>query len=413
MKSLPVSAYFWICIILLFSGCESGDSAEKLGALEAFAEMVQAGVKPIALSHPMSTQEADAIWPEAEKIAEKYGIAIYREPNLIHSRLFDHSALGDQEVLIMYSGQNLEAYLAQKEKMKSLDRTENSAQVEKVSRSFGQLLGYPTWRINDLLATQSDFRDLEDFGIQGHELVWFYKDLPAAKSFYLETLGLKMVDETEESVKFQIAGDSYLVLKDVKETAYSGDENKSVALALLTDHLDEWYAHVQAKGVEIKYTLKKNPQGAHDGFVAVDPEGYLLEFETFLQHPENEKLMPRLRIQNPLETSAGSNLDFYGSVSWLYYEDMLPMQNWVEEMLGIELVVDQGWAKVYALSNQSYLGLVDGLRGMNEFSESKLVEFGVLLEDPNGWEQYLEKHTKDYTREKRTFQDLGGYLFRF
>ncbi|MFC3879466.1 VOC family protein [Algoriphagus namhaensis] len=413
MKSLLVFTYFWICIILLSSGCGSGDSAEKLGALEAFAEMVQAGVKPIALSHPMSTQEADALWPEAEIIAEKYGIAIYREPDLIYSCLFDHSSLGDQEVFIMYSGQNLGAYLAYKERVKSLDRIENPAEVEQISRSFGRLLGYPTWRINDLLASQSDFRDLEDFGVQGHELIWFYRDLPAAKRFYLETLGLKLVEETEEVVKFQIAGDSYLVLKDVKVSPYSGDENKSVALALLTDNLEDWYTHVQEKGVEIKYTLKQNPEGAHDGFVAVDPEGYLLEFETFLQHPENEKLMPRLRAQNPQETAMGGNLNFYSSVTWLYYNDMLPMQNWVEETLGLELVVDQGWAKVYALSDQSYLGLVDGLRGMNQFSESKLVEFGVLLEEPKGWEQYLKKKAVDSARVEGTFQDLGGYLFRF
>ncbi|MHA7129849.1 VOC family protein [Algoriphagus namhaensis] len=412
MKHLAFYAYFWIGITFIFSGCASDDSAEKLGAMEAFAEMVQAGVKPLALSHPMSTQEADALWPEAEKIAEKYGIAIYREPDLIHSLLFDQSALGDQEVFILYSGQNLDAYLAYKERMKSLDRIEDSSEVEKISRSFGRLLGYPTWRINDLLAAQSDFRDLEDFGVQGHELIWFYKDLPAAKSFYLETLGLKLVDETVQSVTFQIAGDSYLVLKDLKSSSYSGDEKKSVALALLTDHLDEWYAHVQEKGVEIKYTLKKNPQGAHDGFVAVDPEGYLLEFEMFRDHPENEKLMPRLRAQNPQETAAGEGLDFYGSVSWLYYQDMLPMQNWVEETLGLELIVDQGWAKVYALSDQSYLGLVDGLRGMNQFNESKLVEFGVILEDPEGWEEYLKKNTMDSTRAEAIFRDLGGYLYR-
>jgi len=35
------------------------------------------------------------------------------------------------------------------------------------------------------------------------------------------------------------------------------------------------------KNVAIKYTLKVKPDGAHDGFVAVDPEGYLLEFEMF------------------------------------------------------------------------------------------------------------------------------------
>ncbi len=397
--------------VLVLSFCSPKIEESKLGALEAFAEMVQAGNKPLALSHPMSSEEADAFWPEAQKIAEKYGVEIYREYDLMESGLFDLSGIQGMEVFITYSGTNLEAYLAYKEEMASLNLENNREKFTALSRSFGRLLGYPAWRINDLMARNTDFRDLEDFGIQGHELVWFYKDLAKAKAFYKETLGLNLVEENDESAKFQIAGDSYLVIKDVNSSSYSGNERKSVALALLTDHLEDWYAHVQEKGVEIKYTLKQNPKGAHDGFVAIDPEGYLLEFEMFRDHPENEKLMPRLRAQSPEETSFGGNLNFYSSVSWLYYEDMLPMQNWVKEELGLELIVDQGWAKIYAFSDQSYLGLVDGLRGMNTFSEDKLIEFGVMLEDAEGWENYLKSKTSA-DREPMTFQDLGGYLFK-
>jgi len=396
---------------LILTFCTSKVDQSKSGAFEAFAEMVQAGNKPLALSHPMSPEEADRFWPVAEKIAEKYGVQVYRENELMQSGLFDLSGMEGKEVFILFSGPNLQAYLNYKEWMTSINPENNPAEFIELSRSFGRLLGYPAWRVNDLLAQNTEFRDLEDFGIQGHELIWFYRDLATAKAFYQETLGLKLTEEDEESARFQIAGDSYLVLKDVQSSDYSGEEDKSVALALLTDHLEDWYAHVQENGVEIKYTLKQNPEGAHDGFVAIDPEGYLLEFEMFRDHPENEKLMPRIRAQTPLETSFGGNLNFYSTVTWLYYEDMLPMQNWVEENLGLELIVDQGWAKVYALSDQSYLGLVDGLRGMNEYSDSKLVEFGLILEDAQGWETYLQSKIPE-DREVMTFQDLGGYFYR-
>ncbi len=404
---------FGILILASFSlsFCTPKVDQTKLGAFEAFAEMVQAGNKPIALSHPMSPEEAEVFWPEAEKIAEKYGVKVYREMDLMESGLFDLSGIKGMEVFILHSGMSLQAYLDYKARMGSITLENNPEEFLALSRSFGRLLGYPSWRINDLLAQNTSFRDLADFGIQGHELIWFYQDLAAAKAFYGETLGLKIVEEDEQSAKFQIAGDSYLVLKDVKPSDYSGDEKKSVALALLTDHLEDWHEHVQEKGVEIKYTLKQNPKGAHDGFVAIDPEGYLLEFEMFRDHQENEMLMPRLRSQTPLETAMGGNLNFYSSVTWLYYNDMLPMQNWVEEELGLELVVDQGWAKVYALSDQSYLGLVDGLRGMNEYSEEKLIEFGLILEDAEGWETYIKSRTST-DREPMTFQDFGGYLYR-
>ncbi|HAZ25090.1 MAG TPA: hypothetical protein DCY95_11085 [Algoriphagus sp.] len=112
-------------------------------------------------------------------------------------------------------------------------------------------------------------------------------------------------------------------------------------------------------------------------------------------------------------TKLGSNLNFYGSVTWLYYKDMLPMEIFMTENLGLRLSADQGWAKIYRVSENSYLGLVDEKRGMNSFAEEKLVEVKFDLKDANGWEEYLEKTSVDSTRIKNTFKDLGGYLFRF
>jgi hypothetical protein len=56
---------------------------------------------------------------------------------------------------------------------------------------------------------------------------------------------------------------------------------------------------------------------------------------------------------------------------------------------------------------------VDEKRGMNSFSEEKLVEVKFDLEDEKGWEEYLGKTSKDSTRVAGTFQDLGGYIFSF
>jgi len=92
---------------------------------------------------------------------------------------------------------------------------------------------------------------------------------------------------------------------------------------------------------------------------------------------------------------------------------MLPMENFVTENLGLELSADQGWAKIYKASENSYLGLVDEKRGMNTFAEKKLVEVKFDLGDAKGWEEYLKKTSKDSTRVAGTFKDLAGYLFRF
>ncbi|MCR9082291.1 MAG: VOC family protein [Cyclobacteriaceae bacterium] len=401
--------YFLIQGLILFS-CQSKSFEKESGQVESFAEMVAAGVKPIALSPPMNSAEMDLFIPEMERLATKYEVQFYRESSLIQTDLFPVAASEGKEVLIIYQNP---IFLQSYQNLKSDLESSTVEDKEDLSRRFGRLLGYPVWKINELLEANSSFRDLEHFGIQGQELSFYYRDLDRAKSFYQTKLGLNLLDENENSATFQIAGDSRLVLKSVTGSGFIGQENKSVALALLTDNLEAWYEHVQEEKIPIKYTLKQNPEGAHDGFVAIDPEGYLLEFEMFRQHPENEVLMPELQRLEPNATSMGEELNFYASVTWLYYEDMLPMENFMMEKLGFKLSADQGWAKIYRVSENSYLGLVDEKRGMNSFSEEKLVEVKFNLQNPQGWEDYLKNTLSDSARAERTFRDLGRYLFRF
>ena len=62
---------------------------------------------------------------------------------------------------------------------------------------------------------------------------------------------------------------------------------------ITTDQLDEWYEYLVDAGIEMKYELKSKEGSAHDGFVIEDPEGYLLEFERFNDHPENKNFTPK------------------------------------------------------------------------------------------------------------------------
>lgn len=403
-----------LTLVLLLSflySCDQKDFKKESGQIESFAEMVKSGVKPLAIGPPMTSAELDLFMPEVERISEKYGIEFFREDSLAQTDLFSASTVEGKEVVIFYKGNTLNAYQDLRQEL--IKENLSASEKRELSRRFGRLLGYPTDRINDLLAENSAFRDLEDFGIQSLEVKWFYRDLAKAKDFYQTVLGLELVEETENTAKFQIAGDSFLTLHSLASSGYTGTESKSVALALLTDQLEAWYAHLQEQKVTIKYPLKQNPGGPHDGFVAVDPEGYLLEFETFFQHPENEVLIPELSDLKPKSTRHGEKLQFTGSVVWLYYKDMLPAELFVEESLGLTKSADQGWAKVYKLSQSGYLGLVDGLRGMNTYSPEKLVEINIDLENPGPWENYLKANAQDSTRKANTFKDAGGYLFRF
>ena len=86
----------------LFAACHSKSFEKESGQVESFAEMVAAGVKPIALGPPMTSAELDLFMPEAERLAGKYGIQLFRESDLIKTQLFPAEASEGKEVLILF-----------------------------------------------------------------------------------------------------------------------------------------------------------------------------------------------------------------------------------------------------------------------------------------------------------------------
>ena len=85
-------------------------------------------------------------------------------------------------------------------------------------------------------------------------------------------------------------------------------------------------------------------------------------------------------------------LGFHSSITWLYYKDILSMQRFYEEVLGLEIVADQGWTKIYKVTNTGYVGLVDERRGMHQFTEDKGVTVSFILDDLESWFDYVSEH---------------------
>ncbi|TFH66472.1 MAG: DUF4440 domain-containing protein, partial [Gemmatimonadales bacterium] len=70
--------------------------------------------------------------------------------------------------------------------------------------------------------------------------------------------------------------------------------------AIVTEQVEGWYEYLIAEGVPMRAELSLTDGRPHDGFVAIDPEGYYLEFERFNSHGENQALMPVLEEIEPL-----------------------------------------------------------------------------------------------------------------
>jgi catechol 2,3-dioxygenase-like lactoylglutathione lyase family enzyme len=220
---------------------------------------------------------------------------------------------------------------------------------------------------------------------------FYYADLPGAWRFYTEKLGLETVADYGFAKILQVADTSYLILVDATKGMHSAAEPKTVAMALVTDELEPWFERLKSLGVPMRNELTVEPGRPHDGFVAVDPEGYFLEFERFNPHPENEKLMPLLAGAPSLRTEARpEELGIKATILWMYYKDMEAIQSFYEDVMGFERVVDQGWAQIYKNSRTGFIGPVDESRGMHRFTENKGITVSWFTTDIDAWFEYLK-----------------------
>ena len=244
---------------------------------------------------------------------------------------------------------------------------------------------------------QSVADPMDDFGTTASNVFFYYEDLDRATHFYTEIMGFRIAADYGAAKIMQVAPKSFITLVDHESGMHSADEPKTTAIAIVTDQLDEWWAYINTQDVQMRTTeYKTEPGRAHHGFVAVDPEGYFLEFERFNAHPENERFMPVLAASETLYASPASRvpegLGFKATVVWFYYKDMPGIQRFYEETLGLDLIVDQGWAKIYPIGPSGYFGLVDEKLGMHNFTETKAVTLSLITADIEGWYDYATSH---------------------
>ncbi len=254
---------------------------------------------------------------------------------------------------------------------------------------------------------------LETLGVSANGAFFYYADVDRAARFYTEVLGVRLVADYGFAKILRLAPSSFLTLVDATKGMHSADEPKTTAVALVTDQLDEWHAHATAKGVPLRGQYRPSAGSAHDGFVAVDPEGYFLEFERFNAHDENRRLTPVLAKLPTVEVAPGSSVTpnrfgFKATVLWLYYKDLAAAQRFYEDRLGFELIVDQGWAKIYQTSRSGFIGLVDQARGMHRSTEKKGVTVSFVTEALDRWFALVKERGLFTLRSAAVHQDPEG-----
>lgn len=116
------------------------------GVMDAFAEVVSAGVKRLALSHPFSSkEELDQYVPYAMQLCSQYEIFCYQESELLITDLFPYTLNKGFHNIIFYRKQEyLDQYLHLKREKKMLIETGTYTKENRrsLAYAFGKLLSY-------------------------------------------------------------------------------------------------------------------------------------------------------------------------------------------------------------------------------------------------------------------------------
>lgn len=127
----------------------------QLGAADCFCEMVRAGIKGLALSHPCESRaERDAFLPEFHRLCEKYNVKLYVEGEPFLTDLFPLSLnRGKYNVLFYQDEDVLQSYLdLKREKLQAQEVGAYTPEKRlDIARRYGRLLSYTEEGIDRLL----------------------------------------------------------------------------------------------------------------------------------------------------------------------------------------------------------------------------------------------------------------------
>jgi catechol-2,3-dioxygenase len=79
------------------------------------------------------------------------------------------------------------------------------------------------------------------------------------------------------------------------------------------------------------------------------------------------------------------------AITFFYYEDINAVAPFYERVLGFELVLDQGLARIYRVAQNSFFGIVDENRGHLRHQEMSAVLLTIVTQDVEDWHSRLKE----------------------
>ena len=250
--------------------------------------------------------------------------------------------------------------------------------------------------------------------IIGNNAFLYYKNYDEATNFYGDILGFKNVFEFPDfATIFQTTGSTFItVVNDNGRGMHSSDEPKTIAIALVTDQLDDWYQYALSQNLNIKNPPKPLADNPHHAFLVTDPGGYILEFEHFADHPENKEFIPLLNNSENIYGVKGSqrpnNLAFKASIYWLYHSNEEEAEAFYQDVMGLKMIVKQSFSDILTSSPTGYIGLVEDGIGIHNATHEKAVNVGFMTNSAQAWFDYLKEQPTFSLRTEELYHEQDG-----
>lgn len=101
------------------------------------------------------------------------------------------------------------------------------------------------------------------------------------------------------------------------------------------------------------------------------------------------------------------------AITFFYYRDLPKAMRFYEDVLGLPLVIDQGWSKIYQLCPGAHVGLVDETRGMNKWAPVKPVQLCIRVPNVDHWYDYARAKGLDNLSKLFINEAIGIRAFVF
>lgn len=108
-----------------------------------------------------------------------------------------------------------------------------------------------------------------------------------------------------------------------------------------------------------------------------------------------------------------ASLSIQSQITFLYYDDVEPIAEFYANVVGLTLVEDQQWAKIFQVSQTSFIGIVDGERGFRKPKSESAVLCTFAVPDVMTWYDHLVAQGVKILKEPNTYDEIQVQCFFF